>query len=100
MPTYITLFKWTDEGVKTARETLSRSERNTELAQKMGGRLLSLHWTQGEYDIVAVTEWPDEETAQAYLLELASHGISRTQTMRAFTREEMQHIVGKLGARG
>ncbi len=100
MPTYITLFKWTDEGAKTARDTLTRTERNAELAQKMGGRLLSVYWTQGEYDTVAVTEWPDEVTAQAYLLEVGSRGVSRTQTMRAFNKEEMQRIVDKLGTLG
>jgi uncharacterized protein with GYD domain len=97
MPTYVTLMNWTDEGAKTAKETVSRSERSIELAQKLGGKVLGVYWTQGEYDIVSIGEFPDEDTAQAFLLQLASAGTLRTQTLRAFTADDMRRILGKLG---
>lgn len=97
MPTYVTLFKWTDEGVKTARETVNRADRNIEMAQKLGGKVLGVYWTQGEYDLVAISEWPDEDTAQAYALQTAALGMVRTQTLRAFTADDMRRIFSKLG---
>jgi uncharacterized protein with GYD domain len=97
MPTYVSLFKWTDEGAKTAKETLNRNAQHTEMAEKLGGKALALYWTQGEYDVVAITEWPDEDTAQAFLLQLASAGTTRSQTLRAFTADDMRRILGKLG---
>jgi uncharacterized protein with GYD domain len=97
MPTYVTLFKWTDEGAKTAKETVNRADRGSELAQKLGGKELCVYWTQGEYDVVSITEWPDEDAAEAFLLQIASSGGVRTQTLRAFTADDMRRILGKLG---
>jgi uncharacterized protein with GYD domain len=97
VPTYISLVNWTDEGAKTVRETVNRAEQVTKAAERMGGRFSGLYWTQGDYDLVAVTEFPDDDTAQAFLLQLATTGTVRTQTMRAFTAEDMRRILGKLG---
>ncbi len=97
MPTYVTLFKWTDEGIKTAKETVNRADRNIEMAQKLGGKVLGVYWTQGKYDLVAISEWPDEDAAQAYALQTAALGMVRTQTMRAFTADDMRRIFSKLG---
>ena len=64
--------------------------------EAQGGRLLSLYWTQGAYDFVVTTDFPDEETAQAYLLSTAKLGNVRSQTMRAFSAEEMTRILAKV----
>lgn len=96
MLTYVTLFKWTGEGAKAARESVDRGERNTELAQKMGGKILANYWTQGKYDVVVISEWPDEDTAQAFFLQMASSGMLRSQTLRAFSAEDMRRFVAKL----
>lgn len=97
MLTYVTLFKWTAEGAKAASDTLNRGERNTELAQKLGGKILANYWTQGKYDVVVISEWPDEDAAQAFFLQMASSGMLRSQTLRAFTKEDMQRVIRKLG---
>ncbi|MDQ3928355.1 MAG: GYD domain-containing protein, partial [Chloroflexota bacterium] len=65
-------------------------------AEKHGGRLLSVYWTQGKYDLVSISEWPDEETANGWFLALASLGNVRSHTLRAFGAEEMARIVSKL----
>jgi len=49
----------------------------------------------GRYDIVAVSEFPDDETATAAALALSAGGNIRTTTMRAFGRTEMARIVAK-----
>jgi uncharacterized protein with GYD domain len=53
-------------------------------------------WTQGAYDAVAIGEFPDDETAAAASLANAMRGNVRTETMRAFTAEEMQRVLQKL----
>ena len=97
MPTYITLYKWTDEGAKTVKDTVDRAERATAAAEKMAGRLIGIYWTQGAYDLVGIAEWPDDDSAQAFLLQLASLGTVRSETLRAFTKEDMRRILSKLG---
>jgi uncharacterized protein with GYD domain len=97
MPTYVSLINWTDQGIRNVKETVDRAARAEELAQKYGGSFERLYWTVGPYDIVAITEAPDDESATAFLLELGSLGNVRTTTLRAYDREEMSSILGRLG---
>jgi uncharacterized protein with GYD domain len=96
MPTYVTLLKWTDQGIRNVKETVARTQANREAIEKAGGRLIATYWTQGKYDVVAIAEWPDEESAMALLLQVGIAGNARTETLRAFTADEMQRILQKL----
>jgi len=96
MPTYVSLIKWTDQGIKGAKDTVSRYEQARAQVEQMGGRLSTTYWTQGSYDIVAISEFPDEETAMGFLLALGTQGNLRTETLRAFSAEEMQRILQKM----
>ena len=97
MPTYVSLFNWTDQGIRNARETVQRYERSQELQDKHGVSVQQIYWTVGPYDIVVIAEAADEESITAFLLELASAGNLRTTTLRAYDREEMSGILERLG---
>jgi len=62
----------------------------------MGGKLLNMHYTQGEYDMVSVVQWPNEEVGMAFGLSLASQGNVTMQRMRAFSVEDTSDIVKKM----
>jgi uncharacterized protein with GYD domain len=93
MPKYVSLISWTEQGVKNYRDTVSRADDAMKAAADMGGSLEVL-WTLGEYDIVAISEFPDDETATAFLLKVGSLGNIRTKTMRAFESNDVQRIIG------
>ncbi len=97
MATFVSLVNWTDQGVKSFRETAKRADAFAELVKKRGGSVKGIYWTLGEYDIVAITEAPDAETATAVLLELGSTGNVRTMTLQAFDRDGIQRIIDKTG---
>ena len=97
MPTYVALVNWTDQGIKDVKQTVERADAVAGLAEKYGGRLEQLYWTVGPYDLVAVIEAPDDESATAYALEIGMRGNVRTTTLRAYGREEMSSIVERLG---
>ena len=97
MPTYISLFNWTDQGIRNVRETVQRYERSQQLQDKHGVRLQQIYWTVGPHDLVVIAEASDEESITAFLLELASAGNLRTTTLRAYDREEMSGIIERLG---
>ncbi len=97
MPTYVTLINWTDEGIRNVRGTLERTERVEQLAEKHGAGPVQTYWTVGPYDLVAIAEAPDDESATAFLLEVGSSGNVRTTTLRAYNREEMSGIIERLG---
>ncbi len=96
MPTYVTLINWTDEGVRTVKETIQRADSAAELAQQHGGSL-QVYWTVGSYDLVGILEAPDDESATAFLLQVGTRGHVRTTTLRAYDREEMSGIIQRLG---
>jgi uncharacterized protein with GYD domain len=96
MPTYITLIDWTDQGVRNFRDTVDRYEAAERAFEGLGVRFTDVRWTLGAHDIVATVEGPDDETLAAALLAVAAQGNIRSTTLRAFTREEMRGIIGKV----
>ncbi len=96
MPTYVTLFKWTEQGVKDIKNAPARFEASKKLTESMGGKILGLYVTMGEYDVVALTEGPSDETAAVVALSIAGKGNVKTTTMRAFTESEFSDIVKKV----
>ena len=98
MQTYVALLNWTDKGIQDYPETVQRADAFSGMVEKFGGHVVSLYWTVGTYDLVAIVEAPDAETITAALLRLGALGNVRTTTMRAFGRDEMTGIVAKAGA--
>ena len=96
MAMYVTLFKWTEQGVKDVKNAPARFEASKKMTEAMGGKILGLYVTMGEYDIVAVTEGPSDEVASATALSIACRGNAKTVTMRAFTEGEFSAILKKL----
>jgi uncharacterized protein with GYD domain len=96
MPTYIGLLKWTEQGAKNAKDALTRNEQGRAMIEQAGGRVIGAWWTQGAYDVVVVAEYPDDESASAVALAVGMAGNVRSETMRAYTTEEMQRILQKL----
>jgi uncharacterized protein with GYD domain len=97
MPTYVSLVHWTDQGIRNYNDSTKRLEDFTKLAESKGGRVRDALYTVGEYDMVTVTEFPDDETATEALLQAGALGNIRSNTMRAFTADEMDGIVRRTG---
>ena len=97
MPTYVSLINWTDQGIKNFRDTVHRAEDFRGLVQGSGGQVRQILWTLGEYDVVGVVDFPDDETATGTLLQLGALGNVRTKTMKAFDAEQMTAIIQRTG---
>jgi uncharacterized protein with GYD domain len=95
MPTYITYYKLTDQGIRNIREAPKRIEAGIKAFEAAGGKLVGFYATMGENDYVAITEAP-EELGVAFTLAQGALGNVRTTTVRAFTVEEFGKLVGKL----
>jgi uncharacterized protein with GYD domain len=96
MPTYVLLVNWTDQGVKTAKDTVDRYERSRANLEKMGVTVRETVWTMGAYDLVSIADGPDDETMTAAALAISGEGNARTTTLRAFTADEERKILAKL----
>lgn len=95
MKTYVSLINWTEQGIRAYRDTTQRAEVFTKLVESSGGNVREFVWTVGQYDMVCVADFPDEETGAATLLRLASLGNIRSTTLRAFDVDEMTGIIGR-----
>lgn len=93
MPIYVTLGNFTDQGIRNYSDTTKRAKAFQELIDEMGGEVKHLVWTMGMYDVVAITDLPDDERATAVALKLSSLGNVRTTTLRGFDMEEINSII-------
>jgi len=96
MATYISLCRFTDQGIRSVKDTTQRAAAVQDAAKKFGANMAQIFWTLGQYDLVTIIEASDEQTATAFALSIASAGNVRMETLRAFTRDEMTGILGKM----
>jgi uncharacterized protein with GYD domain len=97
MPTYVTLINWTDQGVKNFKDSVDRYEAARDAMSGLGATFKDIYWTVGPYDIVAIVEAPDDESATAALLSVAAQGNIRTTTLRGLSAEEMRAVIERAG---
>jgi uncharacterized protein with GYD domain len=94
--TYISLWNFSDQGIRAVKDTTKRAGIMKEMAQKAGVTVKDIYWTLGTYDGVVLFEAPNEEAVAALGLALGALGNVRTQTVRAFSLDEMNGVLGKL----
>jgi len=95
MATYIVLANFTDQGVRNVKDSPDRLAAFKAAAEKMGVTMKAAHYTVGAFDMVNVIEGPEEAVTSA-LLKLGSLGNIRTQTLRAFSPEEMKTMLARM----
>ena len=96
MATFVVLASFTEQGVSNVKETITRAEAFKELAKKSGVTVKDMYWTLGRHDVVAICEAADDESATALMLSVSSRGYVRSETLRAFSFDEMKKILGKM----
>ena len=96
MPHYITLMRWTSQGIAGLPAWRERVEEGERIIEETGGKLVGVWVTLGQYDVVEVFEAPDDDTALEIITKLQRHGSEQTETLRAFTRDEAEAIIRKL----
>jgi uncharacterized protein with GYD domain len=87
---FIVLIKWKDLPTEKLLAGMNRvSKTIDELEQK--GITITLYWTLGRYDSVAIMEAPSEKVALKLLI--GFRDIVDTETMTAISREEAIKLV-------
>jgi uncharacterized protein with GYD domain len=96
MATFVVLASFSDQGIKNVKQTIERADAFKQMATNVGATIKDIYWTLGSHDVVAICEAPDDETATALSLSVASRGNVRSETLRAFSVDEMKKVVGKM----
>jgi len=96
MPHFVTLLKYTQQGIAKIKESPKRLDTAKKGAEKAGGRLHTWFLTMGEYDAVLISEFPNDEACAQFMLSVGAVGNVTTQTLKAFTETEYRKIIGSL----
>jgi uncharacterized protein with GYD domain len=96
MATYVLLVKFTDQGIRAAKDTIKRAHDFRAMAEKMGAAVKQEFWTVGRYDIIIIVEAPDAQTVAALCANVGQLGNVRTETLQAFNEPEMAAILKKI----
>lgn len=96
MATYVVLAQFTDQGIRSVKNSPQRAAQAAEMAKGFGCEMKEIYWTLGNYDIVTIIEAPDDESLAAFGVALGSAGNVRTQTLRAFSKDEFSPIIARL----
>jgi uncharacterized protein with GYD domain len=92
MGIYITLIKWTDQGRSKVGSLPDRVAEVDKRIASLGGKSIGNWLTMGRFDQVSVVEAPDDETAAKLLMVVAERGNASTETLRAFTMDEVRKL--------
>ncbi len=93
MPIYINLMTYTDQGLRNIKKSPSRFDAARTVAEELGGSMGALHLTMGAYDLVAISQFPDDKTAATFVLRIGALGNVRTTTVKAFPENVYREIV-------
>jgi uncharacterized protein with GYD domain len=96
MATYITLLRWTQQGVANVKDSPKRLDAGREAFKKFGVEIKDTFLTMGRYDLVCVVEGPNDETVARALLTLGSQGNVQTETLKAWTEDEFRRITDSI----
>ena len=92
MQTYVTLWKYTKDGLMDIKKTARRFELVKKIINSAGGKLVSIYGLIGEYDVITVMEMPDEKAAASAILKICSAGRITSQTMIALSSDDFLKI--------
>ncbi len=96
MATYITLIRYTQQGVQNMKESPARLDKAKEAIKAAGGELKAYYLTMGQYDAMVISEAPSDEVYMTTIRAIATAGAIKTETLRAFTEDEYRKIIAAL----
>jgi len=96
MPHYVTLVRYTHQGISKIKESPSRLDAAKKAAEGEGGKIKSWFLTMGQYDAILISEFPSDEACAKFALSAAALGNISTETMKAFPEAEYRKIIGSL----
>jgi uncharacterized protein with GYD domain len=98
MATYITLIKFTPQGLRDIQDSPKRAADFSDKAKKAGITVKDVYWLIGAYDGVILFEAENEEAAASAMLKLGAYGNVTTETLRAFNTSQMTQVIANATA--
>jgi uncharacterized protein with GYD domain len=99
MPLFITQGRFTREYIKAGlAKPEDRQTAIARLCEQLGGKLVSLYFTLGQYDFIVISDMPDAKTVSMLAFVAAGGGgIEGSVTNQAFTSGEAKDLFERAG---
>ena len=91
----VSLVNFTDQGMRNIKDSPQRARAFREICKQQGVQVREMLWTTGAYDMVLITEGP-EDALSSVLLSAAKLGNVRSQSLRAMDQETFQRVLEKV----
>lgn len=95
---FVTLIKYTNQGIRNIQHTARRAEEFRTIASQVGVEITELLWLTGRFDGLMVLNSPDSETTAALMLQLSKGGDVTTETLQAFDTSRISEILDRSNA--
>jgi len=92
MPHFVTLVRYTQQGISKIKESPSRLDAAKKAAEKEGGKIQAWYLTMGHYDAVLITEFPSDEACAKFTLSAGALGNISTETLKAFPKQTIARL--------
>ena len=96
MMTFIMSLSWTDQGIRSVKDSPKRGSAARETAKKCGVEIKQVYLTSGEADLVIIVEAPNGDNVAKFALAISSQGNLRTRTARIWPQSDFHKLISEL----
>ena len=96
MLTFVMLGKHTQFALEQLKGCAERDQKAVEIIKQHGGHLISLYYTFGQYDFIAIIEAPTEDDMAEILLEMGRFGTICSETLLALKPEKLYRAASEI----
>jgi len=92
MPVYVMLGNLKQAAFENLSRIEERDEKAVTVIESLGGKLVALYYTLGQYDFVAIIDMPSKEKLVKLLAILGKFGTVRTETFETIPTAMLYNI--------
>jgi uncharacterized protein with GYD domain len=96
MPTFIMSLNWTEQGIRSVKDSPKRGKAARELAKKCGVEFKQVYVTSGDSDLMIILDAPSGDHVAKFALAMGAMGNVRSRTARAWSEAEFEKLVSEL----
>ena len=97
MPTYVSLLRFTSDGLRSMGDFGQRWEEGRKRAEQMGIKSVGAYSILGRYDMMFIYEAPNEKAAASLVMSFSPKGDAQAETWTAIPMEEFAKLATQLG---
>lgn len=96
MSKYILLLNWTEQGIRSIKDSASRYDAAKASARSMGVTFEAVYMTFGQYDQLIIIDAGSDEAVATFVLKASALGNVRGVTLKAFDEQQYRQITGSV----